>query len=777
MNGLEYDEFLKSKSQISGNYGFNPIFMPDYLYDFQKALTEWAVKKGKAAIFADCGLGKTPMQLVWAQNILEKTNKPVLIITPLAVSPQTIREGEKFNIECSRSKDGNIKKTINITNYERLHYFNPDDFSGVVCDECFPPDTPIDVFSIDNSKATKYIKEIQRGDKIYNAKGIDNVQKTYKRRIDRAVQISYRGQRVTCSENHPFFTLHGWRSAQDLQPGDYLMATETAMRLVRENIQPEIYSIKNESVLRDILLSEMEDEYARTSGQSSYKGSTCADWEEKKCMVQERESDCHKGIRADKSIESDEQPGDPEESFIDVTGDKSQTFRAWGEWNRTDITRANNDGCIIRELDCGICYIIGETKTRFSNMLQSRLRESRLKNSDRVRRIKASFNERKRQEERQYAGFFRVESVEILEQGNPELEKYRDADGFIYFYDIKAEQHPSFSVNGALVHNSSILKNFSGIRRKQITDFLIKIKYRLLCTATASPNDYVELGTSSEALGELGNMDMLSMFFKTSDNAMQINQRYGDFWNRNKWRFKAHSENHFWQWVCSWARALRKPSDIGFQDRDFILPPLIIKDTICEHNKTLPGEIFVKIAVTLAEQREERKITIEQRCNAVLDKVGKHDVSLIWCQMNGEGNILEKLIPESAQISGADSDDKKEELFLAFQSGQLKRLITKPKIGSFGLNFQHCSHMTFFPSHSFEQYYQGIRRCWRFGQKKPVEVDIITTTGELSVMQNLEKKSKQADKMFTKLTKYINDEVYINRTKKKTKKMEIPKWV
>ncbi len=132
---VKYEDFLAAKGQLGGMEGFKPLFMPDYLYDFQKALTEWAVEKGKSAIFADCGLGKTPMQLVWAENIIRKTNGNVLIVTPLAVSAQTVREGIKFDIECHRTNDGKIKKGINITNYERLHYFDKNDFAGVVCDE------------------------------------------------------------------------------------------------------------------------------------------------------------------------------------------------------------------------------------------------------------------------------------------------------------------------------------------------------------------------------------------------------------------------------------------------------------------------------------------------------------------------------------------------------------------------------------------------------------------------------------------------------------------
>jgi len=459
-NTMDYDEFLENKAQTTNDYGFEPIYDHDFLFDFQKDLLLYATKKGRAAIFADCGLGKTPIQLSWADNIVRKTNKNVLIVTPLAVSPQTVREGDKFGIECKRSIIGEINSKITVTNYERLHYFNPNDFIGVVCDE------------------------------------------------------------------------------------------------------------------------------------------------------------------------------------------------------------------------------------------------------------------------------------------------------------------------------SSAIKAFTGQRRKIVTEFMRKMPYRLLCTATASPNDYVELGTSSEALGYMGYMDMLSTFFKTSDNAMQISQRYGDFWNKNKWRFKAHSKNSFWRWVCSWARAIRKPSDMGYDDMDFILPKLTVNEIVCEHNRPFDGELFVRQAVTLQEQRLERHITLQQRCEMVAEKVSNHDCSLVWCHSNEEGDLLSKIIPDSKQISGKDTDDYKEKTFSEFSYGDLPVLITKPQIGAFGLNFQHCAHITFFPSHSFEQYYQGVRRCWRFGQKRPVTVDIITTTGELKVLKNLQRKTRQADSMFEELVKFMNDEKIIKqRAERNTKQMEMPTWM
>jgi hypothetical protein len=299
-----------------------------------------------------------------------------------------------------------------------------------------------------------------------------------------------------------------------------------------------------------------------------------------------------------------------------------------------------------------------------------------------------------------------------------------------------------------------------------------EVPYRLLCTATAAPNDYIELGTSAEALGELGRMDMVSMFFKNDENSNH------PIWWGARWRFKAHAEMNFWRWVCSWARCVRKPSDLGFDDGGFNLPPLVLNQTVVQNEAVLGGRLFAVPAVTLAEQREERKITIKDRCEMVQSKVtGTGKQSLIWCHLNAEGDLLEKIIPGSRQVSGKTKDEEKEELFRAFQSGEIKDLITKPEIGGFGLNFQNCDHMTMFPSHSFEQYYQAVRRCWRFGQKNPVTVDIITTEGESGVLQNMQRKSEAADKMFSIIVEEMGNAMRIERAHNRNKKMEIPTWL
>lgn len=456
---MNYQEFIDKKSITVAPVGMDVRGLNPQLFDFQRDIVRWALKRGRAAIFADCGMGKTPMQLEWAQKILEQENKPVLIITPLAVSHQTVSEGEKFGIECKRST-GEVFD-ITVTNYERLHYFKPDDFCAVVLDE------------------------------------------------------------------------------------------------------------------------------------------------------------------------------------------------------------------------------------------------------------------------------------------------------------------------------SSILKSFDGKRKKQITEFMRTIKYRLLCTATAAPNDYTELGTSSEALGELGYMDMLSRFFKNEQGntikAMSFQGKQLD--DAAKWRLKGHAEVPFWKWVSSWARAIRKPSDYGYDDGDFILPPLSEREHMVEVKALANGMLFNLPAVGLQEQRDERRRSISERCEKVAELVAHDKPVLAWCHLNDEGDELENLIPDAVQVSGGDSDDEKEEKFIGFQSGAIRVLVTKPKIGAWGLNFQHCSHVTFFPSHSFEQYYQGVRRCWRFGQHNPVTVDVVTTEGEQEVLKNLQRKAKAADAMFSDLIKHMNDSVSVDRSLKFTKKEEVPSWL
>jgi hypothetical protein len=328
---------------------------------------------------------------------------------------------------------------------------------------------------------------------------------------------------------------------------------------------------------------------------------------------------------------------------------------------------------------------------------------------------------------------------------------------------------------GVVCDESSILKSFNGQRRSEITEFMRKIPYRLLCTATAAPNDYIELGTSSEALGYLGHMDMLNRFFKNDSNNSALGRKYGEV---VKWRFKGHAEQSFWRWVCSWARAMRKPSDLGFEDTRFLLPALNEIEHLIESKTIREGMLFDLPAMTLPEQREERKRTIAERCEKVASLVNDTgEPALVWCHLNDEGKTLNKLIPDAIEVSGSDKDEAKEEKLIGFADQKYRVLITKPKIGAWGLNFQHCNHVTFFPSHSYEQYYQGVRRCWRFGQKRPVTVDLIYTEGDHAVLANLQRKSVAAGVMFSNLVDEMNHSISITGSKPFAQKQETPLWL
>jgi hypothetical protein len=331
---------------------------------------------------------------------------------------------------------------------------------------------------------------------------------------------------------------------------------------------------------------------------------------------------------------------------------------------------------------------------------------------------------------------------------------------------------------------SGRLKNADAITRKDVTDFMRKMPYRLLCTATAAPNDFTELGTSSEALGELGYMDMLSRYFKNDHNnsikpTQYLNRGKNSqtVYDSAKWRLKGHAEIPFWQWICSWARAIRKPSDLGFLDGNFILPTLTEESYTVKAQSLPDGMLFQLPAFGLNEQRDERRRTIKERCEKVAELVDTGKQALVWCHLNPEGDLLEKIIPGAVQVSGSDGDNDKEAKLLEFANGNSRVLVIKPKIGAWGLNLQNCNHITFFPSHSYEQYYQGVRRCWRFGQKNPVQVDIVTTEGELDVMKNLQRKAKQADIMLNNLIEHMHSAKSVDKSQIMNTQEEIPEWL
>jgi hypothetical protein len=327
---------------------------------------------------------------------------------------------------------------------------------------------------------------------------------------------------------------------------------------------------------------------------------------------------------------------------------------------------------------------------------------------------------------------------------------------------------------------------------------MAKLPYRLLCTATAAPNDYVELGTSSEALGELSYSEMLRLFFQQLDDKGQKRERKAqedaeafiqadpNYYQKlayriaqtiGQWRLKHHATRHFWRWVTSWSIACRMPSDIGYQNNGFIIPELCERDHIITPHKPPPGMLFNVPAFGMSEERAERRRTMDERCEFIANLVSHDRPAVIWCHMNQEADVLEEMIPDAKQIAGRTPDERKIELYDAFANESLRVLIIKPKIGAWGLNWQHCNHVVTFASHSYEQYYQSVRRCWRFGQKRPVFLDVVATEGELRVLGNMRKKAEKADRMFESLVREMASATRVERDESYIHQVEAPQWL
>ena len=421
---VAYADFIERKMRRDPETGFFPPELSDALYPFQREITEWALRRGRAAIFADCGLGKTPMQLEWAHRVVRETGGDVLILAPLAVSSQTAREGDKFSVDvnvCREASD--IRPGVNITNYERLERFWDRDWAGVVLDE------------------------------------------------------------------------------------------------------------------------------------------------------------------------------------------------------------------------------------------------------------------------------------------------------------------------------SSILKAFDGKTRQALIEWAQRYPFRLCCTATPSPNDYMELGGHADFLGVLSHKQMLAEFF------------VNDGISAGSWRLRGHAREHYWRWVATWARALRSPADLGYEDGGFELPPLNVETISVDADSVTEDRLFSVPVATMQERRQARRESISERVEIAQEIVNASAESwVVWCDLNDESDALTRAIPDAVEVRGSDHPDVKEERLIAFSTGEARVIVTKPSIAGWGLNWQHCSNVLFVGlSDSYEQYYQAVRRCWRFGQELPVRVVIVASNREQAVLENVRRKEKQAMEMFEEI--------------------------
>ena len=337
------------------------------------------------------------------------------------------------------------------------------------------------------------------------------------------------------------------------------------------------------------------------------------------------------------------------------------------------------------------------------------------------------------------------QSVLIVAPLSVSYQTQKEGEKFGYVVNVCASQHDvKYGINitnyekldkfvankfgGVVLDESSILKSFSGKIRNQMISMFCNVPFKLCCTATPAPNDYMELGNHSEFLGVMTRSEMLSMFF------------VHDGGDTSKWRLKGHAQSVFWEWMASWSVFINNPENLGYNDNGYVLPKLRVNEIVVD------GDEPINIKLSLTERREARRESLQARCEAAANLVNNSNSQwLVWCDLNAESDLLYQLIQDSKDVRGSDNSAYKQKCMNAFTNKRLKCLISKPSIAGFGMNWQNCHNVIFVGlSDSYEQYYQAVRRCWRFGQKHSVNVYIIIAAKEGCVKQNIERKQKDA---------------------------------
>lgn len=300
--------------------------------------------------------------------------------------------------------------------------------------------------------------------------------------------------------------------------------------------------------------------------------------------------------------------------------------------------------------------------------------------------------------------------------------------------------------DGLVADESSILKNYSGATRNAVIDFSARMPNRLACSATAAPNDYMELGNHSEFLGVMTRTEMLATFF------------VHDGGDTAKWRLKGHAETEFWKWLCSWAVNIRRPSDLGYPDGKFKLPKLRMHEHIVRSSHKVDGYLFALPASSLSERRDARRGSLAERVDKAAELVGGgSDQWVMWCNLNSESEALAKKLG-AAEVRGATSEEERERITLAFLDGTIKRVVTKPSLWGFGMNLQCCHNTALVGlSDSYEEFYQVVRRFWRFGQDKPVDAHIVISDLEGAVLANIKRKERDAEAMGEEMVRHMAD--------------------
>lgn len=770
----DYTSFLERKAMTAPTSGMAEVPpLGDYLFPFQRDCVEWALRRGKAALFEAVGLGKTRQIgefVAQASAYLDARGERSegIIVSPLGVAAQTVRELVSIGIDAKYCKgpEDIERGAFTVTNYDRLDRFNVARFGVGALDECFSPETEVDVVFKDATVRPVRIDAIRAGAQILNASGVDTVAATRRREVPYAVRVTIGDRRIVASPNHPFFTKRGWVGAGRLNPWDEVLECAEAMRMVRGRVSAEVATTEGWEVLQSILLSEMAHAAAGDPGEGSQSGGCGEAWTSKGGMDPERKPGSRRGIGKDHGAEPHDAPGSTGEGITTSSRDRSLTIRAWRQWARHDGTAEDHAGSARLGVEAGIHGIAGPENAGVSDALQVGSGASGSLPVHRSRRAIALQPEGHRREAGRKTGFARVDRVEVLECGHPEVERLRSPDGKLYFYDLEATRHPSFSVSGILVHNSSILKHDTSATRIRIIQAFKDTRFIVSATATPSPNDRKELGGQSELLGVMTEKEMLSDFFVHDAG-------------NNTWRLKGHAEGRFWQWVASWGAMITKPSDLGYADTGYDLPKLHIFDhptpASIEQDRIIHADVaqlamFARPARGLKKQSKARRLTLTERVAAAVEVIlaEPHEQWLVWCALNDESDelihALAAAIPGAVEIQGKHSSEKKEAAALGFANGSVRALVSKIKIFGYGLNFQNCARACFVgPTHSFEDVHQALGRYHRFGQRRECHAHFVYSELEGPVRENLRRKQAEfaamADAMRGLVAGYVQQNV------------------
>jgi hypothetical protein len=780
-----YEAFIAGKSQMEAGGGFAPTFMPDFLFDFQRALVEWACRKGRAAIYADCGLGKglpptapvlTPVgfrpigELAVGDDVTGRDGKPhrVTGVFRRGVQPTyRVRFDDGTSVVCDRDHIWTVKsqndhargkpwRTISTGELleSRLRY-GKDAHSRTWR---IPLVSPVE-FVATPLPIHPYVLGVLLGDG--TMQGRPQWTKPDEFVAARVADLLPPGlavrRHVSAGKSSPSWsiTADGGRTNKPNQVTMALRSLGLWGTHAADKFVPHGYRIASAADRLALLQGLMDTDGYCGDPTPEFSSASRALADAVVFIVQSLGGIATLGYKAEPAYtyKGEHRIGQPSWRVpmslppgvfpfsLPRKAEKYRpTSRGLGRWiDSIEDVGAQETVCIKVDAADGL-FVTEHFVVTHNTPMQLAWAENVVRHTaGRVLILTP----------------LAVSAQTVAEGAKFGIEVNRSRDGElrpginVTNYEMLSHFDPR-AFAGVVLDEAGILKSYDGAYRTAITEAFAQTRFKLSATATPAPNDWVELGTQAEFLGVMTRVEMLATFFVHDGGSTQ------------DWRLKGHAQEAFWRWVCSWAVMVRKPSDLGFDDAGYDLPPLNMHEhqVAADHAGARElGLMFHPEAVGLSEQRAARRDTLDARVAAVADLVNATPGQwLVWCELNAEGDALEAAIAGAVQVAGSDSNDDKEARLMGFIDGTHRVLVTKVRVAGFGLNLQNCNQMAFVGlSHSFEAMYQAVRRCWRFGQARPVDCHIFSSTREGRVVANVKRKEADAARMAEEMVKYMGD--------------------